>query len=241
MSPGEGFDMWELRKSNERGLADHGWLKSRHSFSFADYYDPKYMGFGVLRVINEDRVAPGKGFGTHGHTDMEIISYVLGGQLAHRDSMGTGSVIVPGDVQRMSAGTGVRHSEMNASTKDPVHFLQIWIQPAVLGIPPSYEQKHFPPAEMRGKLRLVVAADGSEGAVTLHQDVRLYAGRFDAAEEATLSPAERRRGYVHVACGSIGVNDTRLEAGDALKIAGPQTLRFHSGANAELLVFGQPG
>jgi len=233
--------MWELRKSNERGLADHGWLKSRHSFSFADYYDPKYMGFGVLRVINEDRVAPGKGFGTHGHTDMEIISYVLAGQLAHRDSMGTGSVIVPGDVQRMSAGTGVRHSEMNASTKDPVHFLQIWIQPAVLGIPPSYEQKHFPPAEMRGKLRLVVAADGSEGAVTLHQDVRLYAGRFDAAEEATLSLAASRRGYVHVACGTISVNESRLEAGDALKFTGPQILRFHGGMNAELLVFDLPG
>jgi len=233
--------MWELRKSNERGLADHGWLKSRHSFSFADYYDPKYMGFGVLRVINEDRVAPGKGFGTHGHTDMEIISYVLAGQLAHRDSMGTGSVIVPGDVQRMSAGTGVRHSEMNASTKDPVHFLQIWIQPAVLGIPPSYEQKHFPPAEMRGKLRLVVAADGSEGAVTLHQDVRLYAGRFDAAEEATVSLAKNRRGYVHVACGTISVNETRIEAGDALKITGPQRLRFHGGMNAELLVFDLPG
>ena len=232
--------MWELRKSNERGLADHGWLKSRHSFSFADYYDPKYMGFGVLRVINEDRVAPGEGFGTHGHTDMEIISYVLGGQLAHRDSMGTGSVIVPGDVQRMSAGTGVRHSEMNASTKDPVHFLQIWIQPAVLGIPPSYEQKHFPPAQRRGKLRLIVASDGSEGAVTLHQDVRLYAGLFDAAEEATLSLAESRRGYVHVACGTISVNETRLEAGDALKITGPQTLRFLSGANAELLVFDLP-
>lgn len=232
--------MWELRKSNERGLADHGWLISRHSFSFADYCDPKYMGFGVLRVINEDKVAPGEGFGTHGHTDMEIISYVLSGQLAHRDSMGTGSVIVPGDVQRMSAGTGVRHSEMNASTKDPVHFLQIWIQPAVLGIPPSYEQKHFPPAQMRGKLRLIVASDGSEGAVTLHQDVRLYAGLFDAAEEATLSLAESRRGYVHVACGTISVNETRLEAGDALKITGPQTLRFLSGANAELLVFDLP-
>ena len=233
--------MWELRKSNERGLADHGWLKSRHSFSFADYYDPKYMGFGVLRVINEDRVAPGKGFGAHGHMDMEIISYVLDGQLAHRDSMGTGSVIVPGDVQRMSAGTGVRHSEMNASSKDPVHFLQIWIQPAVLGIPPSYEQKHFPPSELRGKLRLVVAADGSEGAVTLHQDVRLYAGRFDAAEEAALSLGESRRGYVHVARGTISVNETRIEAGDALKITGPQRLRFHSGANAELLVFDLPG
>ncbi len=233
--------MWELRKSNERGLADHGWLKSRHSFSFADYYDPKYMGFGVLRVINEDRVAPGKGFGTHGHTDMEIVSYVLGGQLAHRDSMGTGSVIVPGDVQRMSAGTGVRHSEMNASTRDPVHFLQIWIQPAVLGIPPSYEQKHFPPAEMRGKLRLIVASDGSEGAVTLHQDVRLSAGRFDAAEEATLSLAENRRGYVHVACGTISVNETRLEAGDALKFTAPQILKFHGGMNAELLVFDLPG
>ncbi len=233
--------MWELRKSNERGLADHGWLKSRHSFSFADYYDPKYMGFGVLRVINEDRVAPGKGFGAHGHMDMEIISYVLDGQLAHRDSMGTGSVIVPGDVQRMSAGTGVRHSEMNASSKDPVHFLQIWIQPAVLGIPPSYEQKHFPPSELRGKLRLIVASDGSEGAVTLHQDVRLYAGRFDAAEEATLSLGESRRGYVHVARGTISVNETRLEAGDALKFTGPQRLRFHSGANAELLAFDLPG
>jgi quercetin 2,3-dioxygenase len=218
-------------------------LGSRTRFGISSpkpLYDWRDIQVPTLRVINEDRVAPGEGFGTHGHTDMEIISYVLGGQLAHRDSMGTGSVIVPGDVQRMSAGTGVRHSEMNASTKDSVHFLQIWIQPAALGIPPSYEQKHFPPAEMRGKLRLIVASDGSEGAVTLHQDVRLYAGLFDAAEEATLSLAESRRGYVHVAYGTITVNETRLEAGDALKITGAQTLRFHSGVNAELLVFDLP-
>jgi len=233
--------MMQIRRGEERGFADHGWLRSFHTFSFADYFDPDHVEFGPLRVINEDRVQPEAGFATHGHRDMEILSYVLEGELTHKDSMGNGSIIRPGDVQRMSAGRGVTHSEFNASKSQPVHFLQIWIQPAVLGIPPSYEQKHFPPAEMRGKLRLVVAADGSEGAVTLHQDVRLYAGRFDAAEEATVSLAKNRRGYVHVACGTISVNETRIEAGDALKITGPQRLRFHGGMNAELLVFDLPG
>src|SRR5271156_1574081 len=161
--------MLDLRKSEERGHADHGWLKSRHTFSFGDYYDPNHTEFGVLRVINEDRVAPEEGFGTHGHRDMEIVSYVLEGQLGHKDSMGNGSVIVPGDVQRMSAGTGVTHSEMNPSPTEAVHFLQIWIQPAVKGIAPGYEQKHFDEAEKRGKLRLVASSDGAQGSVTIHQ------------------------------------------------------------------------
>jgi redox-sensitive bicupin YhaK (pirin superfamily) len=233
--------MWELRKSEERGYADHGWLKSRHTFSFADYFDPEYAGFGVLRVINEDRVAPGKGFGTHGHRDMEILSYVLEGQLAHKDSMGTGSVIVPGDVQRMSAGSGVMHSELNPSTREPVHFLQIWIHPAVTGIAPSYEQKHIPPNEKRGKLRLIASPTGADGSVSLHQDVKLYAALFDGPERTNLAIGAGRQAYVHLARGSLSVNDTRLDAGDALKISGGTTLEFHDGSAAEVLVFDLPG
>ena len=232
--------MWELRRSDERGVADHGWLQSRHTFSFADYYDPEHEEFGVLRVINEDRVAPGSGFGMHGHRDMEILSYVLEGQLEHKDSLGTGSVIVPGDVQRMSAGTGVMHSERNPSASEPVHFLQIWIRPSSTGIAPSYEQKHFDENQKRGKLRLVASQAGEQGAVSLHQDVKLYAGLFDGEERASVSVGATRQAYVHVARGSLSINETRLEAGDALKISGGTTLEFHDGAAAEVLVFDLP-
>jgi redox-sensitive bicupin YhaK (pirin superfamily) len=232
--------MWELRRSDERGLADHGWLRSRHTFSFADYYDPEHVEFGVLRVINEDRVAPGSGFGMHGHRDMEILSYVLEGQLEHKDSLGTGSVIIPGDVQRMSAGTGVMHSERNPSASEPVHFLQIWIRPSHTGIAPSYEQKHFDESQKRGKLRLVASQEGEQGAVSLHQDVKLYAGLFDGEERASLGVGIARQAYVHVARGSLSINDTPLEAGDALKISGGTTLEFHDGAAAEVLVFDLP-
>src|SRR5436853_1594778 len=195
-----------IRRSNERGYADHGWLKSFHSFSFADYFDPRHVEFGPLRVINEDRVAPGRGFGTHAHRDMEIISYVLEGQLEHKDSIGTGSVIEPGDVQRMSAGTGVRHSEFNPSPSVPVHFLQIWIQRRDRGIAPSYEQKRFDAPAKRGRLRLIAAPDARDGSVTIHQDANVYAGLFDGAERASLAIAPGRRAYVHMARGSATIN-----------------------------------
>jgi quercetin 2,3-dioxygenase len=233
--------MYEVRRSNERGHADHGWLKSFHSFSFADYYDPEHVEFGPLRVINEDRVAPGAGFGTHGHRDMEILSYVLEGELAHRDSIGNGSVIRPGDVQRMSAGTGVRHSEYNPSSSDSVHFLQIWIQPDAQGLAPSYEEKRFAPEDKRGRLRLIAAPDSAEGAVLIHQDARVYAGLFDGAERATLELAPGRRVYVHVARGTVSANGVPLEAGDALKAAGTATLTLSAGRDAEVLVFDLPG
>jgi hypothetical protein len=229
-----------LRPSAERGYADHGWLRSFHSFSFADYHDPRHMGFGPLRVINEDRVAPGTGFGTHGHRDMEIISYVLEGALAHQDSMGNGSAIVPGDVQRMSAGTGVRHSEYNHDKAGATHFLQIWIEPAVRGIAPSYEQKHFAPAEKRGRLRLIASPDGAEGSVTVHQDARVYAGLFDGAEHARHALAPGRIAYVHVARGALAVNGRRLEAGDALK-TDAAALQFGAGEGAEVLLFDLDG
>lgn len=229
-----------VRRSNERGQADHGWLKSFHSFSFADYFDPQHVEFGPLRVINEDRVQPGMGFGTHGHRDMEIISYVLEGELAHKDSIGNGSVIRPGDVQRMSAGSGIRHSEFNPSQNRPVHFLQIWIQPNVHGIEPSYEEKHFAEADKRGRLRLIASADGAEGSVRIHQDARLYAGLFDGAEAATLPLLAGRRAYVHVARGAVEVNGTALGAGDALKLSDTPELKIGSGRNAELLLFDLP-
>jgi quercetin 2,3-dioxygenase len=232
--------MLDLRRSEDRGHADHGWLKSRHTFSFGEYYDPKHVEFGVLRVINEDCVAPEGGFGTHGHRDMEIVSYVLDGQLGHRDSMGNGSVMVPGDVQRMSAGTGVLHSEMNPSSSEPVHFLQIWIRPSAEGIVPSYEQKHFTPEQKRGVLRLVASADGAEGSVKIHQDVRVYAGLFDAAERAQLSLAAKRRAYVHLARGSLNVNGVALAAGDGLKISDVSSLTVSDGRAAEVLVFDLP-
>jgi len=233
--------MNQIRLGNDRGHADHGWLNSHHSFSFGDYFDAEHVEFGPLRVINEDRVVPGAGFGAHGHRDMEIISYVLSGQLAHKDSIGNGSVIRPGDVQRMSAGTGIRHSEFNASNSDPVHFLQIWIQPGERGIAPSYEEKHFADDDKRGRLRLVAAPEGAEGSVTLHQDVRLYAGLFDGTETATLPLASGRRGYVHVARGAITADGVRLQAGDALKLEDVKDVRLEQGQDAEVLVFDLPG
>jgi redox-sensitive bicupin YhaK (pirin superfamily) len=228
----------EIRRSQERGLADHGWLKSFHTFSFAEYQDPEQMGFGALRVINEDRVQPGQGFGTHGHRDMEIISYVLEGGLAHQDSMGNGSVIRPGDVQRMSAGTGVRHSEYNASDKDPVHFLQIWIEPDKRGVAPSYEEKHFDAASKRGRLRLIASADGREGSVRIHQDAELYAALVDGRESVTLEPKPGRRVYVHLVRGAAEVNGQPLQAGDAMKLTGADNkVRIEKGRDAEVLVF----
>jgi quercetin 2,3-dioxygenase len=233
--------MLEIRRASDRGYADHGWLRSYHSFSFADYRDPQHVEFGALRVINEDRVVPGAGFGTHGHRDMEIVSYVLEGELAHKDSTGTSSVIRPGDVQRMSAGSGVRHSEFNGSQEKPVHFLQIWIQPDVLGIDPGYEQKHFAPDEKRGRLRLVASPDGAGGSVRIRQDARLYAGLFDAAERGNLEVAAGRRIYVHVARGKVTANGESLAAGDALKLTDTTALALSDGAGAEVLVFDLPG
>jgi redox-sensitive bicupin YhaK (pirin superfamily) len=230
----------ELRKGEARGVADHGWLKSFHTFSFAGYYDPAHMGFGALRVINEDRVAPGQGFGSHPHRDMEIISYVLDGALEHRDSMGNGSVIRPGDVQRMSAGTGVFHSEYNPSQKERVHFLQIWIEPGELGIAPSYEQKHFTAADKRGRLRLVASPDGQDGSVTIHQDARIYAALLEGEERVEHPIAAGRRGYVHVARGKVSVNGHPLEAGDALKASGEQRIVLEQGSSAEVLLFDLP-
>jgi redox-sensitive bicupin YhaK (pirin superfamily) len=227
----------ELRKASERGLADHGWLKSRHTFSFASYYDPEQMGFSDLLVINDDRVAAGGGFGKHPHRDMEIFSYVLDGALEHKDSLGTGSVIRPGDVQLMSAGTGVSHSEYNASTTAPVHFLQIWIVPAKKGIAPRYQQQHFSAEEKRGQLRLVLSPDGTNGSLTINQDARIYAGLFDGTERAALSLPVGRHAYVHVATGSLSVNGKRLKEGDGLRIRQADTLEFSHGEKAEVLVF----
>ena len=233
--------MNEIRRSNERGYADHGWLKSFHSFSFADYFDPQHVEFGPLRVINEDRVAPGEGFGTHGHRDMEIISYVLSGELAHKDSIGNGSTIRPGDVQRMSAGRGVRHSEFNPSGSNPVHFLQIWIQPDQQRIEPSYEEKRFSAEEKRGRLRLIASPDRADGSVLIHQDARVYAGLFDGTEQAALRVQPGRRIYVHVARGAITANDTKLGTGDALKLTNATNLSLKDGEDAEVLVFDLPG
>ena len=230
-----------IRRSATRGHADHGWLDSHHSFSFGDYHDAEHVGFGPLRVINEDRVVPGAGFGAHGHRDMEIISYVLSGALAHKDSLGNGSTIRPGDVQRMSAGTGIRHSEYNGSNTEPVHFLQIWIQPSRQGLAPGYEETHFDAAERRGRLRLIASPDASEGSVTVHQDVRLYAGLFDDHESAKLTLGEGRRAYVHVARGAVEINGQRLDAGDALKTSGETVVTIARGRDAEVLVFDLPG
>ena len=229
--------MLQLRKSGERGYADHGWLKSFHSFSFADYHDPEHMGFGSLRVINEDRILPGTGFGTHGHRDMEIISYVLEGALAHKDSMGNGSSIVPGDVQRMSAGKGVLHSEYNHSQDGATHFLQIWIEPNTIGIRPSYEQKHFDAASKRGQLRLIASGDGREGSVLIHQDAAVYAALLDGAERIEHRLVAPRRAYVHVARGRLTVNGNVLEAGDALKATAVESLVLEKGEQAEVILF----
>ena len=233
--------MNDIRRSSERGFADHGWLKSFHTFSFADYFDPEHVEFGPLRVINEDRVQAGAGFGTHGHRDMEIISYVLEGELAHKDSMGNGSIIRPGDVQRMSAGTGVRHSEFNPNPKETVHFLQIWIQPAVRNIEPSYEEKRFAPEEKRGRLRLIVSPDRADGSLLIHQDAKVYAGLFTGNERTEFETARGRRIYLHVARGSVKANGTALEAGDALRITDGAALRLSDAQDAEVLVFDLPG
>jgi len=232
--------MDSVRRGAERGYADHGWLQSYHTFSFADYFDPDHVEFGPLRVINEDRVAAGAGFGTHSHRDMEIISYVLDGELAHKDSIGNGSVIRPGDVQRMSAGTGIRHSEFNPSALQPVHFLQIWIQPDRRDIAPEYEEKRFAEDEKRGRLRLIVSPDRAEGSVLMHQDARLYAGLFDGSENAALQVAPGRLIYVHVARGGLEANGVALNAGDALRITDGGLLTLNQAKVAEVLVFDLP-
>ncbi len=227
----------QIRKASERGVAEHGWLSSRHTFSFAGYRDPEQIGFSDLRVINEDRVLPGQGFGTHPHRDMEIFSYVLEGALAHSDSMGTGSQIRPGDVQLMSAGSGVTHSEFNGSKEEPVHFLQIWIVPDRTGGKPVYQQRHFSDADKRGRLRLIISPDGREGSLRIQQDTRVYAGLFDGDETATLTLDRNRHAYVHVARGMIELDGAKLEAGDGVRLRRPQTLTLGAGKDAEVLVF----
>ena len=229
--------MFEIRRSNERGHANHGWLDSYHSFSFADYYDPEHMHFGALRVINEDRVAGGQGFGAHGHRDMEIVSYVLEGALAHRDSMGNGSTIRPGDVQRMSAGTGVRHSEFNGSPADTAHFLQIWIIPDAPGGAPGYEEKRFTDEEKRGRLRVIASPEGAEGSVKIGANARILAGLFDGDERAEFDVPAGRRVYVHVARGAVTVNGEALGAGDAAMIVDVSKVTLDKGDNAEVLLF----
>jgi quercetin 2,3-dioxygenase len=226
-----------IRKANERGVANFGWLDSRHTFSFGHYQDPKHMGFGALRVINDDRVALGGGFPTHPHADMEIVSYVLDGALEHKDSIGTGSVIRPGDVQRMSAGTGIRHSEFNASTTQPVHFLQIWIIPEQKGLPASYQQKAFSEAAKRGQLRLVGSRDGRDGSVTIHQDVDFFATILAAGEVVQHNLRVGRGAWIQVARGAVTVNGVALQAGDGAAVTAPGPLRFDGGADAEVLVF----
>ena len=236
--------MITIRRSAERGYADHGWLKSFHSFAFADYYDDEQMGFGNLRVINEDRIAPGQGFGTHGHRDMEIVSYVLDGELAHKDSTGTGAsgsansgVIRPGDVQRMSAGTGVRHSEFNHAQDRETHFLQIWLIPEKAEIEPGYEQKHFDDAGKRGRLRLVASPDGRDGSVIVHADALIFAGLFDKDEKAVYRVDPGRIAYVHVVRGRLELNGAILEQGDAAKVNDEKVLEIEHGVGAEVLVF----
>ncbi len=232
--------MLQIRKSADRGPAEFGWLSSRHSFSFGHYHDPAHMGFGPLRVINEDKVQPGMGFGTHGHQDMEIISYVLDGALEHKDSLGTGSVIRYGDVQRMSAGTGVQHSEFNPSRSEQVHFLQIWIIPDRARIEPSYEEKHFDAGSKRGKLRLIASNDAREGSVLVHQDVSIFASILDGDDRLEHPLAPGRLGYVHVARGTLTVNGIALEAGDALKLADEGSVVLEAGKDAEILLFDLP-
>ncbi|HEY8085020.1 MAG TPA: pirin family protein [Methylophilaceae bacterium] len=232
--------MLEIRKSKDRGHRDHGWLNTSHTFSFADYYDPDNMGFSVLRVINDDIVHAKRGFGMHGHNDMEIVTYVLQGELQHQDSLGNGSVIRPGDVQRMSAGTGIRHSEFNPSETEAVHLLQIWLLPAKNGVAPSYEQKAFSDEEKRGKLRLIASPDGAEGSVTIGQDVRLYTALLDGAERTSHTVAQGRKAYVQVAGGSLSVNGMALTAGDGLRVTDAAELVFDAGQQAEFLLFDLP-
>ena len=232
--------MLQIRHSEERGAANHGWLNSHHSFSFGSYHDTKHMGFGPLLVINEDRVTPGQGFGTHGHRDMEIISYVLDGALEHKDSMGTGSVLHYGDVQRMSAGSGVRHSEFNHSQTDGLHFLQIWIQPNVTGIAPSYEEKHFSPETKQGKLRLVASSDGRQGSVLIHQNASIYASIMQEGDALEHVLDEGRTAYVHLIRGSLVVNGTPLKAGDALKLTQEANVTLANAEDAEFLLFDLP-
>lgn len=229
--------MLQLRPSSSRGVADHGWLHSRHSFSFGDYHDPQHMGWGNLRVINEDRIAPGSGFGTHGHRDMEIISYVLHGSLAHKDTIGNVKAIPPGDVQRMSAGSGVQHSEFNHAPAETTHFLQIWIEPDQLGVTPGYAQRTFTEAEKRGRLRRVASPDGADGSVRLHADATMYAGLFGPGEKAQLGLDPSRKAYVHLVQGRLTVNGQLLQAGDALRLQGETRLDLGDGDNAEVLVF----
>lgn len=226
-----------VRKSNDRGYADLGWLKSHHSFSFAEYYDREQMGWGNLRVINEDRVAPGMGFAAHGHRDMEILSYVLSGALAHKDSLGNGATIPPGDVQRMSAGHGVTHSEFNPAVDTATHFLQLWILPDERGLAPAYEQKAFPLTDKLGRLRLIASPDGADGSLTIHADARLYVGLFDGSESAQLALAPGRKGYLHVARGRLTVNGLLLDAGDGLKLEDEPQVTLSDGTDAEVLVF----
>ncbi|MDM8355294.1 pirin family protein [Pandoraea communis] len=229
--------MLDIRKAADRGVADHGWLSSRHTFSFANYYDPKQVGFSDLLVINDDRVAPAQGFGKHPHRDMEIFSYVLEGALEHKDTMGTGSVIEPGDVQLMSAGRGVAHSEFNHSPTSPVHFMQIWIVPNQTGIAPEYQQRRFTPEEKRGRLRTIISPDGSDDSLRIHQDARVYAGLFDGDESATLTLAPNRYAYVHVARGSVSLNGVALGEGDGVRVRDETALTLSNGTDAEVLVF----
>lgn len=229
--------MITVRHAHERGKTQTPWLDSHHTFAFNQYHDPRYTGFRDLLVINEDYVAPGQGFGTHGHRDMEIISYVAEGQLAHKDSTGVSSTILPGDVQRMSAGTGVRHSEFNPSATEPTHFLQIWIEPEQEGLPPSYEQRTFPEADRRGTLRLVASRDGQDGSVTVHQDVRLYAGTLEAGQEYAYRLSDGRHGWVQVIRGAVLLNGTALTAGDGTAVSKETTLHLRASETAELLLF----
>ena len=232
--------MLTVRKAEERGHANHGWLDTWHTFSFADYQDPRHMGFGPLRVINDDKVQPGQGFGTHGHRDMEIITYVLDGALEHKDSMGNGSIIRPGNVQRMSAGTGVRHSEFNPSHDAGVHLLQIWIEPKITGVKPGYEEKQFGSAEKEGQLRLIASPDGREGSVTIHQDAHVYASMLDGKDAVTHRLAPGRRAYVHVARGAVKVNGTPLKGGDGVRVENESSIELKDARESEVLLFDLP-
>jgi redox-sensitive bicupin YhaK (pirin superfamily) len=232
--------MLTVRKAGERGHANHGWLDTWHTFSFADYYDASEMGFGALRVINDDKVEPGQGFGMHGHRDMEIITYVLEGALEHKDSMGNGSVIRPGDVQRMSAGTGVRHSEFNPSREERVHLLQIWIEPRITGVRPSYEEKQFGTEDKKGRLRLIASPDGRDGSVTIHQDAYVYAALLDGKDAVAHRLARGRRAYLHVARGAVKMNGVELKGGDGVKLTEESEIKFSGAKQAELLIFDLP-